>query len=45
LTVKGKVPGSSAEAFQEAVEQAAEGCPISGALKGNVAVSATGELI
>lgn len=45
LTVKGKVPGSSVEAFQEAVEQASQGCPISGALKGNVAVSATGELV
>ncbi len=45
LTVKGKVPGSSAEAFQEAVEQAAQGCPISGALKGNVEIIASGELI
>ena len=45
LTVKGDVPGISNEAFQEAVNQAAEGCPISQALQGNVAISATGELV
>ncbi len=45
LTVKGTVPGSTAEAFQEAVEQASQGCPISGALKGNVEITATGELV
>jgi lipoyl-dependent peroxiredoxin len=39
LTVKGKVPGIDAEAFQKAAEAAKDGCPISGALKGNVELS------
>ena len=39
LTVKGKVPGIDAQAFQEAAEGAKDGCPISGALKGNVELS------
>ncbi|MBA2597549.1 MAG: OsmC family peroxiredoxin [Chloroflexia bacterium] len=44
LTVKGDVPGISADDFQEAVSQASEGCPISQALKGNVQISAEGSL-
>jgi osmotically inducible protein OsmC len=44
LTVKGDVPGLSAQEFEEAVNQAAEGCPISGALQGNVAITAKAEL-
>jgi osmotically inducible protein OsmC len=44
LTVKGDVPGIGAEDFREAVSQAAEGCPISQALKGNVQISAEAEL-
>ena len=39
LTVTGKVPGIDAQAFQEAAEGARDGCPISGALKGNVELS------
>lgn len=39
LTVRGKVPGIDANAFAQAAEAAKEGCPISGALKGNVALS------
>ena len=39
LTVTGKVPGIDAQAFQEAAEGARDGCPISGALKGNVDLS------
>jgi len=39
LTVKGKVPGIDAAAFQQAAEAAKDGCPISGALKGNVDLS------
>ena len=39
LTVTGKVPGSDAAKFAEAAKAASEGCPISRALKGNVAVS------
>ena len=39
LTVKGEVAGITAEAFAEAAEAAKDGCPISGALKGNVDLS------
>ncbi len=39
LTVKGRVPGIDAAAFQAAAEGARDGCPISGALKGNVELS------
>jgi osmotically inducible protein OsmC len=45
LTVKGDVPGISAEDFAEAVNQASEGCPLSQALKGNVEITATGQLV
>ena len=36
LTVVGRVPGIDAAAFQEAADSAKDGCPVSGALKGNV---------
>jgi lipoyl-dependent peroxiredoxin len=36
LTVTGRVPGLDEQAFREAAEGAKEGCPVSGALKGNV---------
>lgn len=39
LTVRGRVPGMSADEFRAAAEAAKDGCPISGALKGNVALS------
>ena len=39
LTVKGNVPGIDAAAFKAAAEDARDGCPISGALKGNVELS------
>ncbi len=39
LTVRGRVPGMSAEAFRDAAEAAKDGCPISQALKGNVKLS------
>jgi osmotically inducible protein OsmC len=39
LKVVGKVPGIDAEAFKKAAEGAKDGCPISGALKGNVQLS------
>ena len=39
LTVRGVVPGISAEAFGAEAEAAKDGCPISVALKGNVALS------
>src|SRR6185436_10395852 len=39
LTVSGVVPGSNAEAFRAAAESTRDGCPISVALAGNVALS------
>jgi osmotically inducible protein OsmC len=36
LDIRGRVSGLDAEGFQNAVEQANEGCPVSNALKGNV---------
>jgi lipoyl-dependent peroxiredoxin len=39
LRVRGVVPGISAEAFRTAAEAAKDGCPISGAIKGNVELS------
>jgi osmotically inducible protein OsmC len=39
LSVRGSVPGIDAAAFEEAARAAGDGCPISGALKGNVDVS------
>jgi lipoyl-dependent peroxiredoxin len=45
LSVEGRVPGIDEAAFDEAVEQAKEGCPVSGALKGNVAITAHPRLL
>jgi osmotically inducible protein OsmC len=39
ITVKGWVPGMDDAAFRKAAEGARDGCPISGALKGNVELS------
>jgi lipoyl-dependent peroxiredoxin len=39
LTVAGKVPGITAAEFEGAAKAASEGCPISGAIKGNVTVT------
>jgi len=39
LKVKGRVPGLDAAAFQEAAEAAKDNCPVSQALKGNLALS------
>lgn len=36
LNVRGKVPGIDQARFQKAAEAAADGCPVSGALKGSV---------
>ena len=44
LTVSGVVPGIDGEAFEQAAQAAAEGCPISGALRGNVEISVEAEL-
>jgi osmotically inducible protein OsmC len=44
LEVKGKVPNMSEADFVKAAEGAKDGCPISSALKGNVALSVTATL-
>jgi osmotically inducible protein OsmC len=44
LTVRGVVPGIDAAAFREAAQTARDGCPVSGALKGNVEISVVAEL-
>ena len=44
LTVRGNVPGIDAAKFQTIAEDAKENCPVSAALKGNVALSVSAEL-
>jgi lipoyl-dependent peroxiredoxin len=44
IDVVGTVPGISAAEFEAAAKAAGDGCPISGALKGNVAVSVRARL-
>ena len=44
ITVVGKVPGVTASEFEAAARAAGEGCPISGVMKGNVAVSVRASL-
>ena len=39
LTVVGRVPGIDEAAFEEAAKSAADGCPVSGALKNNVEIT------
>jgi lipoyl-dependent peroxiredoxin len=39
LVVRGRVPGIDQEGFADAARAAGEGCPISGALKGNIEIS------
>ena len=39
IVVRGRVPGIDQAAFEEAARGAGEGCPISGALKGNVEIT------
>jgi osmotically inducible protein OsmC len=45
LTVRGVVPGISEADFAAAAEAAKDGCPISGALKGNVELSVDATLV
>ena len=45
LTVRGEVPGISEEDFLRFAEAAKDGCPISGALKGNVELSVEATLV
>jgi len=44
LDVTGKVPGISTAEFEQAAQAAGQGCPISTALKGNVAISIRAKL-
>ena len=39
IVVSGRVPGIDQDAFADAARAASEGCPISGALKGNVDIT------
>jgi osmotically inducible protein OsmC len=39
IVVRGRVPGIDQDAFSNAASAAGEGCPISGALKGNVDIT------
>jgi lipoyl-dependent peroxiredoxin len=45
LEVRGRVPGLDAAGFEKAAEGAKDGCPISGALQGNVALSVKASLL
>jgi osmotically inducible protein OsmC len=44
LKVRGKVPGIDQAKFQQAAEAAKSGCPVSGALKGNVTLKLDAKL-
>jgi lipoyl-dependent peroxiredoxin len=44
ITVRGAVPGLDADGFAQAAQGAADGCPVSGALKGNVDISVDARL-
>ncbi len=45
LDVKGQVPKITRERFEELAKAAKDGCPISGALKGNVEIRLTTQLL
>jgi osmotically inducible protein OsmC len=45
LDVRGRVPGLDAEGFQNAAEQADQGCPVSNALRGNVDIQLNASLV
>lgn len=45
LEVEGVVPGLDASSFAQAAERARDGCPVSGALKGNVGISVQARLV
>ena len=44
ITVRGQVDGIDQAAFEQAAREAADGCPVSGALKGNVDITVEAEL-
>ena len=45
LSVRGSVPGADAAAFQAAAAAARDNCPVSRALKGNVAITMEASLV
>jgi lipoyl-dependent peroxiredoxin len=44
LTVRGTVPGVDADGFAQAAQGAADNCPVSGALKGNLEITVDAQL-
>jgi lipoyl-dependent peroxiredoxin len=44
LDVRGRVPGLDEPGFEQAAEQANDGCPVSNALRGNVEITVTPHL-
>jgi osmotically inducible protein OsmC len=44
ITVRGVVPGLDADGFAQAAQGAADGCPVSGALKGNLEITVDAQL-
>jgi len=44
LDIHGRVPGHDAEGFQNAAEQAEQGCPVSNVLRGNVDIQLNASL-
>lgn len=45
LTVRATVPGATADAFQKTAQAAKDACPVSGAIKGNVAIDLDAALV
>ena len=45
LSVRGDVPGITADSFQEAASEAKDGCPVSNALAGNVEITLEATLL
>lgn len=44
LTVRGRVPGMDGTAFDSAVKEAEQGCPVSNALRNNVQIAVSAQL-
>jgi osmotically inducible protein OsmC len=45
LTVRATVPGATADAFQKTAQATKDACPVSGAIKGNVAIDLDAALV
>jgi lipoyl-dependent peroxiredoxin len=45
ITVRGTVPGLDGDGFAEAAKGAADNCPVSGALKGNLEITVDAQLV